>query len=504
MTAAIREDVQVEISPDHLRAWIRLAADQDHAPPTHDELTEALALAKVPVDDPTSARIKELLEAVAQGEWPEQFLVAEGRPASEGSHGRFIPVDDEQPQSEESQESDRIDYRSLHSIRTVEENTVIGTIVPPVAGQPGVDVHGHILQPTQRVQPVTLQANVRLADDGKTVMATKAGRVVAQDGTVCVRDILEVPGDVDFSVGNIKATSDVSIVGTVNDLFEVAGEKSIFIGGAVEAACIEAGESVRVRGGILSRLKGKVRAGANVSAKFCDEADIQAGQDIEIAKEAVNSRLHAEGALRMAGAAIVGGRAYARQGAEIGTLGSAGGKTTLLIVGIHPTALKKAAEMDSAIKKQAQALETARQRIAPLMNNLKRLNAQQREMVTELNYHAEELDQKLRTQRQAQQDMLTSASSDTPVSVLINRQIHPNSAVVIDGREARFDRDLKGPVRLELRSIKHVTELVAVNMLTGSVTTLKSSAMDLLQVEDDSSDPQAAAQTCGQDETDPA
>ncbi len=44
---------------------------------------------------------------------------------------------------------------------------------------------------------------------------------------------------------------------------------------------------------------------------------------------------------------------------------------------------------------------------------------------------------------------------------------------------------MKGPLLIEQRQIKDVTEFVAVNTLTGSITALDSSECDLNDVEDE-------------------
>lgn len=480
METSTRNNFEIIVSPDHLQACIGPPTDPELPAPTRDQILQALAQAKVVVDQDTSNRIQAFLVALDQEEPPTEFLLAQGRPPTNGFDGQFIPAED-QP-AHQPDESGRIDYRSLHLIRTVEPDTPIGKLVPPIPGQPGVNVYGQVLKPTQKVRSIDLQENVRLDHDGQTVIATTAGRVMVEGDTVFVRNVLEVTGDVNFSVGNIEATSDVSITGNVQDLFKVASEKSIFIGGAVQAAIVEARDCVEVRGGILSRSKGRVRAGNKLTAKFCDDADLQAGQDIQIAKEAVNSRLYAEGKLLMPAGTMVGGETYARQGAVINILGSAGGTASRLVVGLHPTIVKQAYDMDADITKQSQAVDAVRKRIAPLLANLKRLNDKQRIMVTELNYRADKLEQQLPAQRQARQNLLGSTKLDPPATITINKQIHANSVVIIDGQETRFQLELQGPVTLELRLIERVIELVALHSLTGSVTVLKSFLMDFSNI----------------------
>ena len=186
-------------------------------------------------------------------------------------------------------------------------------------------MHGNPVQPKLRLEQVTLHANVALAEeDGDVVIATEPGRPVLEGNRVSVHDQLEIAGDVDFESGNIDVTTEVSIRGKVRDLFEVRSKKSVLIGGVVEAATVVALGDVLVRGGVFARGKGLVRAGGNIAIKLCDEANIRAGGDIQISREAINSHLYADGRLQSERGAIIGGEAYAYQGAEVYAWAAAG------------------------------------------------------------------------------------------------------------------------------------------------------------------------------------
>ena len=63
----------------------------------------------------------------------------------------------------------------------------------------------------------------------------------------------DIPGDVDFSVGNISFGGDVNIHKSVLDLFRVTSQTNITIGGTIEAAEVHAGQNLIVRGGIVGK-----------------------------------------------------------------------------------------------------------------------------------------------------------------------------------------------------------------------------------------------------------
>ena len=55
-----------------------------------------------------------------------------------------------------------------------------------------------------------------------------------------------------------------------------------------------------------------------------------------------------------------------------------------------------------------------------------------------------------------------------------NRQALARVAIRIGDRETYFHKNLKGPVAIEKRKIKNVTEIVSVNLLSGAVAVLKN------------------------------
>ena len=56
----------------------------------------------------------------------------------------------------------------------------------------------------------------------------------------------------------------------------------------------------------------------------------------------------------------------------------------------------------------------------------------------------------------------------------VSRVVYPKVALSIGLRLVLFHEELQGPLSLEERKIKNVTEFVAVNQLTGSITVLTS------------------------------
>ncbi|UCG32609.1 MAG: DUF342 domain-containing protein [Phycisphaerales bacterium] len=472
--------VSIVIDSDHLRAWLEPAGGVKPSDLDASVIRAELEKAKVAIDDQVEARIRTFVQEMVSGGVLERVLLAQGTAPVAAEDGRFELAEGlarkpkDEPDKGEAQEGDSgpLDYRDRETIRTVEADTVIGKIIAPHPGKPGIDVHGNELKPKGSGRGALLGENVRLDEDGETVWSTVAGRVAYRNGKVQVDDVLEITGDVDFAIGNVAATSHVHIHGTVRDLFKVYGKKSVVVDGAVEAADVRAEDCLAVGGGILGRSKGKVRVANEVSAKFCVEADIRAGGDVRIDKEIINSKVFTDGRLLVERGSIIGGDLYGRRGIVVKTLGSESAVPTVLRVGASLEVLRKAREIEGANKKRLKAAEYIRQRVQPLLDNVKRLSAAQKERATELLFQAESIETEIEESRCELERMLGEGCPSEGVFVLIHAQVWQRVSVAIGDRVATLKTEMKGPLRIELRKINNVTEFAAVDQLSGSVAKL--------------------------------
>lgn len=466
----------VEIAPNRMEAWIRIDDPDDTLPVTTEEVLAALEEKKIACTDDVQACAAAFVEAEAERkDKPKRFEIAKGKPPVEGCDAEFVWAEQFDQNAADWQDDAPINYYTLNSIVTVEADTSIGRITPPVSGTDGVDVLGDSIKPKGRPVDIEVDNTVKATDDGSgTVLSTVAGKVVFKNNKLWIDEVLEIPGDVDFESGNIEAVVNVHVKGTVRDLFEVKSKKSISIFGAIEAAVVEAEEDVVVRGGILGRGKGHVRAGGGITAKFCDEADISATGDIKITRELMNSRVRCESKLFAEHGSVIGGAIYAREGVDVASLGSDACVPTCITVGIRPDLLREADKLVAGLLEKRQACVRIRESVQPLMANLKRLTADQKERATELLFKADEIEAEVNEAMDRRKEMIDGAKAESVPYVAVSKIIHQGGEIRIGRRQVVFREELQGPVRIEKRKVKNVTEFVAVNLLSGSLTVLQS------------------------------
>ena len=489
MTATTEKETKrivVDVADDRLTASIRLKAVADKEPVTAEEVLEALKGAKIAVGDPVKERVAEFVD-LAIGDKPtaEAFVVAKGQPAEEGKDEELIWDETFETQKADWQGDAPVNYYELSSIVTIEKDKVIGTISALVPTRNGVDVHGRVIKPGRTPERLELADTVgRSAENPSQLIANTPGRVV-QVGRKLSIEVVTIKGDVSFETGNIDSTTNVHVMGSIPDRFEVKSAKSISVDGTIEAAVVEAEGDIVVRGGIVGRHAGRVSAGGRIITKFCAEANLNAQEDVKIGNQVLNSAVRTQGLALAQGSTVIGGHLYARAGIDVGALGSESDTPTRIFVGINPDVLVECGAIDERLQLARDAIKSTRERLQPFLDNLKRLTPSQREQATELMYKADEAVERVATEEKRRDQLLQDALGDIKPRVRVSDVIRPRVTISIGRRTVTFQKELKGPIAIEEQQINNVTEMVAVNQLTGSIQVLKSQRLAIEDLQRD-------------------
>ena len=492
------EQIRVLVSDDRLQAWIELPgkALPGFSPPTEKDVMAALDEQAIEVTDLVRERVEEYIGIIggsteSQGadgppEIPERFLIAEGQPPADAKHGdvewhgAFV-------QDAQDWEADaRANHYAANSILTVGADTVVGRIIRPTPGHDGRDVFGKEVRPKRsKGLPMELGDGLTTAaDDPLQVVTTVPGRLVRQGQKLRMDEVLEISGDVDFRSGNVDSVIDVHIRGDIKPNFVVKTAKSLTVQGSVEAARLNVDGNIQVRGGLFGQDSGcNVQAGGEVTAAICDGVKVEAGGDIRISKEIINSELRTAGELLIEHGSLIGGEVFARNGVKLKYAGTELGVPTRIAVGRDGVVVYRVQKIDAQIGKQAQQAEQSRTQVQPLIADLKRLTPAQREQATEMLAKATDCERgtvELRAQRDR---MLEEAAPEKKPGIEVEGILYPGVVLVFELREARVKAPVKGPVRVEERQIEGVTEIAIVNELTASVVPLPSAMVDVRRFE---------------------
>lgn len=329
--------VTVFLSKDGLSSWVLIYPPVgDGRPVERSDLDKALAEQEVRrgVDEA-------LLDALPQD--PERYFklfpVARGIPPINGQDGRVVDLF---PRTEERKltidENNRVDYSDLNFIHNVEKDGVICRIIPPTDGIPGQTVQGKEI-PAKDGKPAAAPKgrNTALSEDGRSLVAAITGHVEFSGRSFQVKPVLDIPGNVDFSVGNINFLGDVCIHGDICSGFSVRAMGTITVGGVVEACTVEAGRDLIVARGVQGDNQAVIRAQRNIFAKYLENSCIYAKMDLET-ECIINCEVYCGGAVtvRTGHQSIIGGKVHAAHEVSAGVIGSRVGNRTDIVLGGQP------------------------------------------------------------------------------------------------------------------------------------------------------------------------
>jgi uncharacterized protein (DUF342 family) len=369
------------------------------------------------------------------------------------------PIDDtparlEMLLHEESAGTEKVvDHYNRHHYVTAVAGEAIARVHRRIAGSAGMDVCGKsISQPHPPDQRFTLGANVTLEADG-TVVSRIAGRVRNDNEKLWVDPLMDIPGDVNFAVGNIDFSGDVNVCGSVLDLFRVASNGNVTIQGAVEAAEIIAGANLVVRGGIVGKDRGHCTAKENITFKFAINAKICAGGDIHAQVEIASSQVRCGGQLDIRDGLILGGEVQARGGVRCGTLGTSAGTKTIVEVGTDPPLRHSLHHQLSELKRLQKEIHDVCEDAVPMLQNQKSLNATQKEDVTELLFQKSQAEIKAAKILSELREAFEATRAAAKEQVLVMKCIYPGVTLRFPDLECTIDQALRGPLQFAPRKI---------------------------------------------------
>lgn len=268
------------------------------------------------------------------------FLIAKGKPAFDGRNGNIV---DYFPRSVERvlqvDEFDQVDYAALDLIHNVQEGQEICRLIRPTEGEPGRTVlDQEIPAKSGKTVPLPKGKNTEISEDGDALVALVSGHVEFSNRSFQVKPVFEVPGNVDFSTGNISFLGDVNIKGDVLSGFSVQAAGNIWVGGVIEAgSTVEAGGDLTVVKGILGDGTTTVQAHRCIFSKYIENSTIYVQENLQT-DCIVNSNIYCDGEVlvRSGRGNIMGGRVWAAKKVSATIVGSKSECKTVIALGGSP------------------------------------------------------------------------------------------------------------------------------------------------------------------------
>ncbi len=228
----------------------------------------------------------------------------------------------------------KIDFHERKMFISVRKGQLIATKVPATAGTPGTNVLGDPLSQPQG-QDLTVSAVDNAAYDVESgeIRAVKPGVLSVVKNTIKVSSKLTIPGDINFSTGNIEANDAVDIGGSILPGFQVNAHGDLKINGGVRSATVVSQGNILIQEGVSGK-QTTIRVTGDIDIPFVEQATITAGGTIIIRRQAYYSRIFAGGdILCQEESKVIGGITMAGGNLNLGHVGSDNAVPALIAAG---------------------------------------------------------------------------------------------------------------------------------------------------------------------------
>ncbi len=397
-------EITISVDDDGMRALLSIGPPQGLGRGAYFQDIERKLIELNVVRGIDRIRIREAIKQANEQLTPvSQWQIARGKPAKHGKNGsvewlckptlgkKFYSIG----------EDGGIDFYNLQNFSQVPADEHLVSVEFPTQGMNGFDIHGTILE-GKPGKPANIEPGegIRTENDGRDWYSSIAGRYRFENDVLCVSEILDIDGDVDFSVGNIDFRGDVVIYGSVLDEFKVKATGTVTVVGAVEAAEITAGKDIEVKKGVFGKEQGILTAQRDIIAGFLQNADIRAGRDVAVGTQILNSQVMAVRniELRSAKGAIVGGSCVAGHAIVSRVIGAQYGTRTEVEVGVDFIVMEMMTTHSQKIKNNADLLKQ-------LNEAIKSYQELDDAVLDKAKEKRDLLEQKIKTQREQYQTM---------------------------------------------------------------------------------------------------
>jgi uncharacterized protein (DUF342 family) len=342
----------VDVSKDAMRATIHVPGGLEEKPKLEDikDIVKAYGLTFGVIDDDA---VESHLSKIGDG--PYSFVIAIGihelQPRDATVRIFFI---NDYLNPGKITEDGTIDFKDRGAVPFVDSGIVLAEKIPGVDGKSGMDVYGNPVQAeVAKDAPFKNGLGTVLSDNGLKIISTMKGQpLMTIHGEVMVMKELHIPGDVDYTTGNIIFEGSVIVKGSINPGFTVTcGNLTALYANGAE---IDVVGNIEISGGVMDSV---LRAGGAVHAMHMSGTKVDAYGDVLIKKEVIDCKIRTSGAFSGEGVQVVSSYISAKKGILAKKIGTDVSKPCVLRVGISDHTDRKIRRYREQLEVKKSALE---------------------------------------------------------------------------------------------------------------------------------------------------
>ncbi|TAK64247.1 FapA family protein [Methylobacter sp.] len=373
----------IKVSEDKMTARLTMTRAYGGIPVTFDQIRQSLKEKGIINGLISAAEI----EAALKEDQVTDYLIAQGQPAVPGLDAQFHSlVPEMQERRPQINEHGIADFRDLGHLILVKEGEPLMRRTLATEGTKGKNVLGQIITPKpSQNTPFSSELKGAMFDpeDRNLLLAAIMGQPLLIPNGVMVSPTITVP-QVDISTGNLSFDGTINVLGDVMEGMKVYALNDIFVGGTVEAAIIEAGGDINIKGGVIgnsdpgggsnAQISGRISCKGSVRARYAKYVSIEAGTSIVIEEYSMNSQLTAINQILVGKSGgkkglIIGGTACAMMLIQAASIGSDAGVKTYIQAGLNPHTQEQLNGIESEIEANEKSQDDIKKIIAFVENN---------------------------------------------------------------------------------------------------------------------------------------
>ena len=307
----------------------------------------------------------------------------------------------------------KVDYKEFTKFIFVQKDQLIIKRTPADKGKDGRDITGNVIKAVEG-----MDRQVEVVDG-------------VYANTVTVFPLLQVDGDVDMRIGNIRFEGTIHITGNVQSGFIIDAD-DIIVDGIVENAELKARNTIVIRRGIKGIIsKGYVKAGGNISIGYCENARISTGGELSIEKYCYNSTVEAHSIVATGKDAIIsGGVIKAFSTIRVSQIGSKSSGKMEVSLGYSPLLQAKAEKVKVEITQLSESIGRISESLSKL--NIADPKIQNNPKVKILIDSAESFKRRLPLLEKKYNDLIAKSVCDAP-KISVEDTIYPGVELKILG-----------------------------------------------------------------------
>ena len=254
-------------------------------------LTEKNKISPGNIDDKA---LKEAIELLNEGYIVEGILICQVTPPVQGKDANIEFLFEKPNIKPQLLPNGKVNYKEFTKFIFVNKDQLVIKRTPPDKGVDGRDISGNIIKAQEGIDKSVEVVEGVYSNLEKTEYRSKYnGHIILSGNTVSVLPMLQVNGDVNMHIGNLRFEGTIQITGNVQSGFIIEAD-DIIVEGIVENAELKASNSIIIKTGVKGIInKGSIKAGGNISVGYCENANISAGGELSIEKYCFNSNIEA-------------------------------------------------------------------------------------------------------------------------------------------------------------------------------------------------------------------